>query len=343
MHCACRTKSLRIFVQSLTELGLADFAVTNSVRFNHLSPPVAFRQAPARHPSRLFHSTSFAYFPRQKLRENADLLFASKPEEQLPHAYVDTIADSANSDPLASTPSASGDDLTLAKINGTILDFNSESIDTLIAQIDRTSLAAQRSSDLNAQSEPRTRSKPPITSSQLKRRKIIKQDAKPQAIADAEWAAQKEEWQIQKVALKEKFPEGWRPRKRLSPDALDGIRALHSQFPEQYTTDVLAQHFEVSPESIRRILKSKWMPSPEEETRRQERWFNRGKNIWGQMAELGKKPPRRWRQEGVVRKPHWNEKKGPRTEYPYMPQRGQQPKREGPVESVQRKLSGNLM
>ncbi|MCV5164004.1 hypothetical protein OFB65_27020, partial [Escherichia coli] len=40
----------------------------------------------------------------------------------------------------------------------------------------------------------------------------------------------------QKNALKEKFPEGWKPLKKLSPDALEGIRALHKQFPEEYTT-----------------------------------------------------------------------------------------------------------
>ena len=120
----------------------------------------------------------------------------------------------------------------------------------------------------------------------------------------------KEPWQIQKAVLKSKFPEGWNPRKRLSPDALAGIRALQQQFPEEYTTEVLAQKFEVSPEAIRRILKSKWMPSPEEEINRQERWFGRGKKVWERWAALGKKPPNRWRREGVVRDPSWNEKGG---------------------------------
>ncbi|EOO04310.1 putative mitochondrion organization and biogenesis protein [Phaeoacremonium minimum UCRPA7] len=114
----------------------------------------------------------------------------------------------------------------------------------------------------------------------------------------------KEDWKIQKAALKEKFPDGWQPRKKLSPDALAGIRALHEQFPEDYTTEVLANKFEVSPEAIRRILRSKWEPSPEEEERRQERWFNRGKQVWSRWAELGKKPPTRWRDEGIERKPY---------------------------------------
>lgn len=119
----------------------------------------------------------------------------------------------------------------------------------------------------------------------------------------------KEDWQAQKAALKEKFPDGWNPRKKLSPDALAGIRALHQQFPEEYTTEVLAEKFEVSAEAVRRILKSKWEPNPEEEIDRQERWFNRGKQIWATWAELGKKPPERWRKEGITRSPEFHEQR----------------------------------
>jgi hypothetical protein len=120
-------------------------------------------------------------------------------------------------------------------------------------------------------------------------------------------ARKKESWQIQREALRKKFPEGWNPRKKLSPDALAGIRALNRQFPNEYSTEVLAKRFEVSPEAIRRILRSKWAPTSEEEESRQERWFNRGKQVWERWAALGKKPPRRWRQEGIVRDPIWNE------------------------------------
>lgn len=108
-----------------------------------------------------------------------------------------------------------------------------------------------------------------------------------------------EPWQVQKVALKKKFPEGWNPRKRLSPDALAGIRAIHAQFPEQYTLRVLADKFEVSPDVIRRILKSKWTPNESEEVDRQRRWFQRGENVWRRYSELGMKPPARWRKAGV--------------------------------------------
>ena len=110
----------------------------------------------------------------------------------------------------------------------------------------------------------------------------------------------RERWQTQKSALLEKFGNsGWSPRKRLSPDSLEGIRALHAQYPKKYTTPVLADHFKVSAEAIRRILKSKWRPTDSEEDERRERWFKRGMKIWGQMDELGIKPPRKWRNQGI--------------------------------------------
>ncbi|KAL9033598.1 MAG: hypothetical protein Q9214_007435 [Letrouitia sp. 1 TL-2023] len=109
-------------------------------------------------------------------------------------------------------------------------------------------------------------------------------------------AATAEDWQIQKAALAAKFKgAGWSPRKRLSPDAVDGIRELYAQNPELYTTPVLAQQFQVSPEAVRRILKSRWKPSEEEQRRRRDRWEKRGQNIWNQLAEQGMKPPKKWR------------------------------------------------
>ena len=110
----------------------------------------------------------------------------------------------------------------------------------------------------------------------------------------------REAWQVQKTALLKKFgSSGWSPRKRLSPDALEGIRTLRSQYPDKYTTPVLAEHFQVSPEAIRRILKSKWKANEEEEAERRRRWDRRGENIWGQMVEIGIKPPKKWRVMGV--------------------------------------------
>ncbi|KAK1239498.1 hypothetical protein MKX07_008986 [Trichoderma sp. CBMAI-0711] len=116
-----------------------------------------------------------------------------------------------------------------------------------------------------------------------------------------------EPWKLHKAALKQKFPQGWQPRKRLSPDALAGIRALNAQFPDVYTTAALADKFQVSSEAIRRILKSNWRPSADEEEERQQRWFRRGKQVWEQKAALGIKPPQRWRMEGIARDPGYHE------------------------------------
>jgi hypothetical protein len=120
----------------------------------------------------------------------------------------------------------------------------------------------------------------------------------------------RERWQIDKEALSKKFPGGWNPPKRLSPDAVAGIRALHAQMPERYTTEALSQEFGVTAEAIRRILKSKWSPSPEEETDRQRRWLKRGQQVWSRYAELGLKPPRAWREMGIGQgKPEWMTRK----------------------------------
>lgn len=107
-------------------------------------------------------------------------------------------------------------------------------------------------------------------------------------------------WAVQKEALKKKFPDGWRPFKRLSPDALNGIRALNQQFPDMFSTQVLSQRFEMSPEAIRRILRTNWDPTADEDEDRQRRWFNRGKAIWEKYEELGIKPPQKWRDAAIA-------------------------------------------
>ncbi|KAJ9650952.1 Required for respiratory growth protein 9 mitochondrial [Neophaeococcomyces mojaviensis] len=104
-----------------------------------------------------------------------------------------------------------------------------------------------------------------------------------------------EPWQSQKNALREKFgDQGWQPRKKLSPDAMEGIRGLHEQDSAKYSTEVLAEQFKVSPEAIRRILKSKWSrnTTPEKVAERRERWAKRHDRIWDQQAELGLRPQR---------------------------------------------------
>jgi hypothetical protein len=74
---------------------------------------------------------------------------------------------------------------------------------------------------------------------------------------------------------------------------------MHAQFPDKYTTPMLAKEFKVSPEAIRRILKSKWRPTADEAAARNERWTKRGEKIWTRLVELGMKPPKKWRDMGV--------------------------------------------
>ena len=67
--------------------------------------------------------------------------------------------------------------------------------------------------------------------------------------------------------MKRSFPEGWSPPHKLSRQAMDGLRVLHMHDPETFTTPMLAEKFRVSPEAVRRILRSKWEPSPEQRAR----------------------------------------------------------------------------
>lgn len=60
---------------------------------------------------------------------------------------------------------------------------------------------------------------------------------------------------------------------------MDGLRTLHRHDPDSFTTPVLAEKFKISPEAVRRILKSRWQPDEkrkvqmaEKEMRLREEW-----------------------------------------------------------------------
>lgn len=155
-------------------------------------------------------------------------------------------------------------------------------------------------------SKPRSNPKKPPRHNNHRRR--LTSPAEPSAAAaDSEPGTtgpdKQQPWQAQKAALAEKFPMGWSPPKRLSPDCLAGMRALHAQFPDAYDTPALANLFAVSPEAVRRILKSKWTPRDDaEEEERRQRWTRRGVRVWERYADLGLKVPSKWRREGVGKK-----------------------------------------
>lgn len=88
-----------------------------------------------------------------------------------------------------------------------------------------------------------------------------------------------EPWKVQKAALQKKFGMGWAPFKKLSPKAIDWVKELHNSAPE-LTTEKLSEIFKVSPEAIRRILKSNWTPYPEEAQEQERRWGKRRERVW---------------------------------------------------------------
>ncbi|KAF8342787.1 uncharacterized protein EI90DRAFT_2832614, partial [Cantharellus anzutake] len=68
-------------------------------------------------------------------------------------------------------------------------------------------------------------------------------------------------------AMKRLFPDGWSPPRKISREAMDGLRTFHRHDPETFTTPVLAEKFKISPEAVRRILKSKWQPDEKRKAR----------------------------------------------------------------------------
>ncbi|KAF2146978.1 uncharacterized protein K452DRAFT_283161 [Aplosporella prunicola CBS 121167] len=191
--------------------------------------------------------------------------------------------------------------------------------------------AAERQSVADANAPAREPNKTEENATKSKKKERWSDEKKKAAAVDRQAKEDekkaREHWQIDKDALRKKLGgEEWRPRKRLSPEALEGIRALHAKDPYKFTTPLLAEEFKVSPDAIRRILRSKWKPSEEEEQERAERWNKRGEQIWTQLAASGVRPPRKWRQMGVGRvsrgeRPAWK-KGGKRTVKDAVPFKG---------------------
>jgi Neugrin len=66
-----------------------------------------------------------------------------------------------------------------------------------------------------------------------------------------------------RASMKASFPSGWNPPRKISREAMEGLRTLHVHDPSTYSTPVLADKFKISPEAVRRILRSRWEPSEE--------------------------------------------------------------------------------
>lgn len=93
------------------------------------------------------------------------------------------------------------------------------------------------------------------------------------------------EWEKQIIGVKKAIGnEKWRPSKRLSREEIESLRLLKQSFPH-ITNRELSEKFKISPEAIRRILKSNWEPTDQEWDNLQRRWKNRGDRINQMFAE----------------------------------------------------------
>lgn len=70
------------------------------------------------------------------------------------------------------------------------------------------------------------------------------------------------EWKKREHSLNKRYAS-WNPTRKLSRQQIQDLRNLKDQAPHLKTVD-LANYFEVSPEAVRRILRSKWVPSDED-------------------------------------------------------------------------------
>ncbi|WPK25181.1 hypothetical protein PUMCH_002485 [Australozyma saopauloensis] len=85
-----------------------------------------------------------------------------------------------------------------------------------------------------------------------------------QKLALAEKAAKERlpEWEKREEALRKRYGH-WNPTHKLSRQQMVDIREFKKAAPHLKTVQI-ADHFRVNPESIRRILKSKWTPKEKE-------------------------------------------------------------------------------
>jgi hypothetical protein len=299
MACRCGSNTLGLFIRSVAQIDLSatsNFTVAGKLQTSSNRYASTTRHFGAHRGPRRFYSTSIA--------------------DVIGHSTLNS------SEPVS--PEGSSTEAPPQPGQGPIVEFSMDAIDALAAESDsihETERKKDRKTEehhyetpLNALMKdlPRKKEKSKVESRIASRSvfrepdsKFYTNDSKPMRSKKDDWEPPpREPWMVYKEKLKEKFPEGYQPLKRLSPDAIAGIRALHAQMPERYTSWALSQEFKVSPEAIRRILKSKWTPDSEEESDRAKRWFKRGERVWSRYSQLGVKPPKKWREAGVA-KPEW--------------------------------------
>ncbi|KAE8444426.1 hypothetical protein EG329_000517 [Mollisiaceae sp. DMI_Dod_QoI] len=323
MPCLCTTNTLRIFVRNVAQVDLP-----HAARF------VASNQLPRRHIPALSQAHASRPYSVTKLRHR-ELLPDARSEQVRPNRWPQEDDNMAGQ-------------LSYVDAEGAVVDLSPEAIDAIAAE--STAEASQRihyASNIShkygetplksiLKDMPKKTTMHQVSGTVFRRgrsenssfklhysappdwekieehgERVKDKRAKMEEAAKDDWVPPpREPWMVAKERAKEKYPDGYLPLKRLSPDAIAGIRALHAQMPEQYTTATLAEEFKVSPEAIMRILKSKWTPTPKEQTDREKRWFKRGERVWTRLADLGTKPPKQWRELGIgAGKPEWMQRR----------------------------------
>ncbi|KZT60901.1 hypothetical protein CALCODRAFT_421495, partial [Calocera cornea HHB12733] len=63
-----------------------------------------------------------------------------------------------------------------------------------------------------------------------------------------------------RARLRARYPAGWAPRTKMSREAMAALRLFHREDPAQFSVPMLADKFTISPEAVRRILRSRWEP-----------------------------------------------------------------------------------
>lgn len=129
------------------------------------------------------------------------------------------------------------------------------------AQLDRLTPSNHRSLDRHPPSSSNRRPSPPPRVLSAEDLEIEAEDGyRPKSTASVNTSPVPMQYLRHRQAMKEAFPDGWSPQRKLSREAMDGLRTLHKHDPETFTTSVLSNRFKISPEAVRRILKSNWMP-----------------------------------------------------------------------------------
>ncbi|KAG9060946.1 Required for respiratory growth protein 9 mitochondrial [Linnemannia hyalina] len=118
-------------------------------------------------------------------------------------------------------------------------------------------------------------------------------------------------WRKHRQAIKAKTGgQAWNPQRKLTRQAMEEVRYLRKQFPEEWTTAKLADHFNVAGESIAKILRTHYQPTPERSTQQDEvRQRRRKENISADIERIRAERQVTWTAHKTERKTTWLKQK----------------------------------